>query len=175
MIHDNKKFQVERNICLQILVHMPVRTDRLLQILVLMVLSYKTLKTFLISFVAVNTGDSDIMSLNTDHGRYFIEKIVDNNNIKYVSDLSYSEFLDGLQDNNELLDEFVEILKQSRFKTYFLETPSINKKQIENKKFEFVLAKAETLENVHAEVEAFSQYFDQCSKNRYVRCFRQCK
>ena len=140
---------------------MPVRTDKLLQLLCLMFLSYWLLKTFFISVSVI----SQEMEKN---GKLFKPVGVDANNVKYESSVSYLEFLDGLQNNEPILNEFIDILRESSFSAYFFETPKVTHKTLGSTTFEFVLAKAERLESVAAEEETFRDHFGSCEERRLV-------
>ena len=138
---------------------MPVKTDKLLQLLCLMFLSYWLLKTFFISVSVIS------QEMEND-GKLFKPVRVDANNVKYVSSISYLQFLDGIQNEEKILKEFVDILKMSSFSAYFFETPKVTHKTLGSTTFEFVLAKAERLESVVAEEETFQDYFESCEEHR---------
>jgi hypothetical protein len=124
-----------------------------------MFLSYWLLKTFFISVSVIS------QEMEKD-GKLFTTKIVDANNVKYVSSISYLEFLDGIQNEEQILKEFIDILKMSSFSAYFFETPKVTHRTLGSTKFEFVLAKAERLESVVAEEETFRDHFESCEAHR---------
>ena len=137
---------------------MPVKTDKLLQLLCLMFLSYWLLKTFFIS-VSVISQEMD------KDGKLFTPEIFDDNNVKYVSSISYLEFLDSVQKDEKILNEFIDILRKSSFTAYFFETPKVTHKTLGSTTFEFVLAKAERLESVLAEEKTFRDHFESCEEH----------
>jgi len=143
---------------------MPVKTDKLLQLLCLMFLSYWLLKTFFISVSVIS------QEMEKD-GKLFKPVIVDANNVKYVSSLSYLKFLNGIQNDEQVLKEFIDILRESSFSAYFFETPKVTHETLGSTNFEFVLAKAERLESVEAEEETFRDHFGSCEENELVTNF----
>jgi len=143
---------------------MPVKTDKLVQVLCLMFLTYWLLKTFLVSV-------SVISQEMAAEGKLFTSERVDANNVKYASSMTYGEFLDNLQKKDNVLKEFIEILQKSEFQTYFFETPKVTRDTLKKTRFEFVLAKAQTLESVKAEESTFQEYFGLCDKERKVTNF----
>jgi len=149
----------------EIFQEMPVKTDKLVQVLCLMFLTYWLLKTFLVSV-------SVISQEMAAEGKLFTSEKVDSDNVKYVSTITYSEFLDGLlQEKESVLSEFIDILKKSEFQTYFFETPKITKDTMKKTTFEFVLARAQALESVTADESTFQEYFGLCDKERKVTNF----
>jgi len=143
---------------------MPVKTDKLVQVLCLMFLTYWLLKTFLVS-VSVISQEMD------KEGKVFTAEEVDSDNVKYLSNINYGEFLDGLQNNENVMKEFISILQQIPFKTYFFETPKVTRETLVSTKFEFVLARAPSLETVSPDESAFQDYFGLCDKDRTVTNF----
>jgi len=143
---------------------MPVKTDKLVQVLCLMFLTYWLLKTFLVSV-------SVISQEMAAEGKLFTSERVDANNVKYVSSMTYGEFLDSLQKKENVLKEFIDILQESEFKTYFFETPKVTHNTLKKTTFEFVLARAQALESVTAEESTFQEYFGLCDKERKVTNF----
>jgi len=143
---------------------MPMKTDKLVQVLCLMFLTYWLLKTFLVSVSVIS------QEMATEEKVFSSEK-VDANNTKYVSSMTYGEFLDGLQKKENVLKEFIDILKNSEFQTYFFETPKVTRDTLKKTSFEFVLARAQALESVTAEESAFQEYFGLCDKERKVTNF----
>ena len=88
---------------------MPLKTERFLPLVLLMFVTYFLLKTFLVGLLP---GSSTM-------GSHFTEKKIDSNTVKYKGDLSYRDFLEGLGDKTDVLDDLVGILKKSPFETYF--------------------------------------------------------
>jgi len=140
---------------------MPVKTDKLIQILCLMFLTYWLLKTFLISISVIS------QEMDKDD-ELFTAVEVDADNVKYVSSITYKEFLDKMEKKEIVLNEFIEILQKSKFRTYFFETPKVTSDTLPTEKFEFVLAKAGPLESVAADESTFQDYFGLCDDDRTV-------
>ena len=108
---------------------MAVKTNQLQQLLCLMFLS------------SCSSCKSDSVSQEMEkEGKLFTPVRVDASNVKYVSSLSYLEFLDGVQEDEQILNEFTDILKKSSFTTYFFETPKVTHTILGSTTFEFVLA-----------------------------------
>eukprot|EP00092_Neocalanus_flemingeri_P078220 GFUD01097240.1.p1 GENE.GFUD01097240.1~~GFUD01097240.1.p1 ORF type:complete len:163 (-),score=35.16 GFUD01097240.1:97-564(-) len=88
----------------------------------------------------------------------FEEIKLDDNTFKYRSKLSYKEFLCGLNEDETMLQDFINILKCSSFVTFFFETPKVSSSTL-NSTFEFILADAPQLNGARANSVAFSKYF----------------
>jgi len=129
-----------------------------------MFLSYWLLKTFLVS-VSVISQEME------KEDKLFTAVEVDANNDKYVSGMSYLKFLDSIQKDETVLNEFIDILRKSRFRAYFFETPKVTRGTLGTTTFEFVLAKAERLESVAAEEATFEDYFGSCAEDKLVTSF----
>jgi len=104
-------------------------------------------------------------------GKLFTSEKVDANNVKYVSSMTYGDFLDSVQKKGNVLKEFIDILKKSEFQTYFFETPKVSRDTLKKTTFEFVLARAQALESVTAEESTFQEYFGVCDMERKVTSF----
>ena len=83
---------------------MPVKTDKLLQLLCLMFLTYWLLKAFLVSVSVSEEMEQEVE-------KHFTQKIIDVNNVRYVSKLTYLEFLEGLNKDPNILKDFINILQ----------------------------------------------------------------
>jgi len=142
---------------------MPVKTDKLLQLLCLMFLTYWLLKAFLVSVSVSEEMEQEVE-------KHFTQKIIDVNNVKYVSKLTYLEFLEGLNKDPNILKDFINILQNVDFSSYFFETPKVTQKTLKSTTFEFVLAKADQLDSVQADERTFEDYFGSC-KDRLVTNF----
>eukprot|EP00092_Neocalanus_flemingeri_P027926 GFUD01030319.1.p1 GENE.GFUD01030319.1~~GFUD01030319.1.p1 ORF type:complete len:235 (+),score=52.50 GFUD01030319.1:102-806(+) len=136
---------------------MPVKTDKLLQLLCLMFLTYWLLRSLLVSVAVSEEMEEE------NENKLFTSKIVDVNTVKYVSQLTYVEFLQGLKNDPHILKDFINILKNSDFPAYFFETPKVTQKTLTSTTFEFVLAKADSLDSVQAEESTFEEYFGTCN------------
>jgi len=135
---------------------MPVSLDRLLPLLLLMFLSYSVLKVIITSLMI---GDSMATS------KIFKREQLDRNTFKYVSKITYRTFLESLLTDSDVRSEFFTVLKTSEFFAYFFETPKISEERLDEKKFEFILARASSLEGVSSDVDAFDDYFNACDKS----------
>ena len=82
----------------------------------------------------------------------------------YAKPSSCENFLTDLQEDSEVLNEFILILTKSKFSAYFFETPSVTKETL-NKPFEFVLVDAPQLVDVAADEDTFEEYFV-CNKDK---------
>ena len=116
---------------------------------------------------ATDSGGLPVISQEMENdGKLFTPVRVDANNVKYESSISYLEFLDGVQDDEQILNEFIDILRKSSFSTYFFETPKVTHRMLGSTTFEFVLAKAQRLESVAADEETFQDHFGSCEEHR---------
>jgi hypothetical protein len=129
-----------------------------------MFLTYWLLKTFLVSISVIS------QEMDKDD-KLFTAVEVDADNVKYVSSITYKEFLDKVEKKGIVLNEFIEILQKSKFRTYFFETPKVSRDTLQTTKFEFVLAKAGPLESVAADERTFQDYFGLCDDDRTVTNF----
>ena len=140
---------------------MPVKTERLLPLL----------GTFLGCYFAVKfLVNSLVMEDNPVVFKFSREKIEGVSVEKYTTDIKFKIFLEELQQKSRISEEFSSKLKSSSFKTYFFETPSVCKKTLDKKDFEFVLVDAKALQNIKSDASAFADYFD-CDREKSVTSF----
>ena len=100
---------------------MPVKTDRLLHLLVVLFGSYWLLKYCVRTVMRGETGD-------------YFTRVEDGEKVeKYRTEVSFKTFINDLQEKEDVLDAFIQILKRSKHKTYFFETPSIDKRNYDEK------------------------------------------
>ena len=138
---------------------MPVKTDRLLHLLVVLFGSYWLLKHCVRTVMRGETGD-------------YFTRVEDGEKVeKYRTEVSFKTFINDLQEKEDVLDAFIQILKRSKHKTYFFETPSIDKRNYDEKMFEFVLVDAPSLLNIEEDSDAFKEYFS-CDHSRTVVSFK---
>ena len=136
---------------------MPVKTDRLIPLLVIIFGSYWLLK---------NTIQTNVRR----HSSMFTQVEKSTKLEKYKTSFTYKQFLNNIQHDDDVLEEFIDVLKTSHFKTYFFETPSITKEELDSKVFEFVLVDAPALEDVAEDEGAFREYFS-CDQSSSVVSF----
>ena len=86
---------------------------------------------------------------------------------KVLTELTYREFLTKIVSEENFRSEFINILKRSRFGTYFFETPKVSKESLDDK-FEFILSSADALKNVRADKFTFQDYFGKCRDSTVV-------
>ena len=137
-----------------------MKIDRLLHLLSFLFGSYLIFKYSINSFLMDPVGEDD---------DYFWKRDISESIEHYSTRLSYKEFLERLQSDKTVLNQFIQLLKVSKHKTYFFETPSVQKSSID-RKFEFVLVAAPSLNNVEAETDTFRQYFN-CDNGKSVTTF----
>jgi len=130
---------------------MPLKSERLLPLIILMVAFYFALKALLFGLFPVG------LSMES----HFTEERVNPNTWKYKCDLTYREFLEGLSTRRKVLNEFISILKRSSFDTYFFETPPATETSL-NIPFEFILTNSMELKGVTEDREAFREHFNNC-------------
>ena len=122
---------------------MPVQTDKLLQLLGLVLLSYWLIKYSVMSLVSTESIEE-----------HFQVRRVSRDVDKIFTGVTYRQFLEKIQNEQSFRSEFLNVLKKSRFETYFFETPKVTKESLD-KKFEFILSAASELKNVKADKETF--------------------
>ena len=135
---------------------MPVHTDKLLHLLGLLLLSYWLVKFTIMSLVTSETV------------QHFHVRAESQNVDKIVTELTYRQFLQNIQSEEAFRTEFINILRKSRFETYFFETPKVSKISLDDVKFEFILSDAKDLQNVKADESTFQEYFVECKDSRVV-------
>jgi len=140
---------------------MPLKTKRLFPLLGLLLGSY-----FLLKFLVNSMVNTDVIHKNFEH----FEKIEEAEDVeKYISKESYEDFMEKLSSNKHVLDNFIKILKTSKFETYFFETPGVKLSTL-SRKFEFVLVDAPQLKGVQPDEDAFQEYFN-CDQKTMVATF----
>ena len=142
---------------------MPVKTERLLHLLGLLLGSYWLVKYSVNSMMSKDNTEEET---NKKYFKFYRESSTVN---KFSSSNSYESFLTDLQEDSEVLNEFIEILTQSKFSAYFFETPSVTKETLK-KPFEFVLVDAPELVDIAADEDTFEEYFD-CNEGKTVTSF----
>ena len=140
---------------------MPVKTERLLHLLGLILASYWLVKYSVNSMMSSYNKEGE--------NKYFVFNKESSTVNKYSSSITYLSFLIDLQEDSEVLNQFIEILTKSKFSAYFFETPSVTKETL-NKPFEFVLVDAPQLVDISADEDTFEEYFD-CSEDKSVTSF----
>ena len=138
---------------------MPVKTDRLVTLLFVMFVSFWLLKSLLFGLLP----DEVTMATSKLAPEFKSEKL-DSQTLKYKFNGSYRKFLRGLAEEDETLDSFVRILKGVPFPAFFFETPSVTSRSLDSD-FEFILARAEDLDNVPSDQTAFSDHFSACESS----------
>jgi len=133
---------------------MPLKTERFIPLLFLMLISYFVVKTVLVSLLPVNSAMKS----------YFTEERLDGSTVKYKCDISYRDFLEGLRAKTDILGDLVKTLKKGPFETYFFETPPATESSLDST-FEFILANAVELKGVTEDTEAFREHFDGCTES----------
>ena len=86
---------------------------------------------------------------------------------KIFTTVCYRQFLHKIQSEESFRREFINVLKNSRFETYFFETPKVTKQSLDDK-FEFILSAADELKNVRADKVTFQDYFRKCSDSTVI-------
>ena len=138
---------------------MPVKTDRLVTLLFVMFVSLWLLKSLLFGLLP----DEASMASSKIAPEFKSEKL-DSQTLKYKFNGSYRRFLRGLAEEDETLDNLVRILKGVPFPAFFFETPSVTSRSLDSD-FEFILARADDLENAASDETAFSEHFSGCASS----------
>ena len=140
---------------------MPVKTERLLPLLGTFLGCYFAFK-FLVNSLVMDDNPGVFTISREKIGQVSVEK--------FTSNIKFKTFLEELQQKSKISEEFFTKLKSSAYKAYFFETPSITRASLDKKNFEFVLVSAPVLQNIKADVSAFSEYFD-CDPQKMVTSF----
>lgn len=140
---------------------MPVKLTNLTLLFLLFVSLYYLVKFLIFSSVSR-------MQSSVDVSEVIFKKESESTSVeKYKTSYSYGHFLEKIESDQNLLKSFLEILRGTKFKAYYFETPKIEKKSLYSKKFEFVLVDAaKQLENVNPDEHAFQEYFHECASER---------
>ena len=141
---------------------MPVKTERLLPFLGTFLGCYFAFK-FLVNSLVMDDNPGAFTISKEKIGQVSVEK--------FTTNIKFKTFLEELQQKSKISEEFFAKLKSSDFQAYFFETPSITRASLEKKNFEFVLVSAPVLQNIKADVSAFSDYFDCDSHEKTVTSF----
>ena len=136
---------------------MPVHTDKLLHLLGLGLLSYWLIKYTIMSLLVSTESLQEHFQVTRESPE--VDKI--------FTEVSYRQFLNKIQDEESFRREFINVLKNSRFKTYFFETPKVTKQSLDDK-FEFILSAADGLKNVNADKDTFQDYFLKCKDSPVI-------
>ena len=73
--------------------------------------------------------------------------------------LNFKHFFTLLQQENEFLEKFIQVLQNISFDGYYFECPPVNSNNFDQKHFEFVIVKSETLQFRRENKEDFQDYF----------------
>ena len=86
------------------------------------------------------------------------------------NNLSYQRALDLIRDDTVFREAFLGVLRKATpsYRAYFFETPPTTSDVVREQEFEFVLAEAKALAGVPADLDSFSEYFDDCGKSTVV-------
>lgn len=90
-------------------------------------------------------------------------EVQDERVLKFKSETkTFQDFVNAIsgKECEEFFQEFVAILKNANFESFYFECPPINRKNVD-KKFEFVIVKSESLHRRKPDPEAFSEHFRQ--------------
>lgn len=135
---------------------MPVHTDKLIQLLGLLLVSYWLVKFTIMSLVSSQSIQN--FRVTTESQR--VDKI--------FTEVTYRQFLQNIMNEESFRSEFINVLRTSRFDAYFFETPKVTKKSLDNGKFEFILSVANELKNVKSDKTTFQEYFGKCKDSAVV-------
>ena len=124
-----------------------------------MFFSYWVLKAALVGILLPSGSQMEASKSKNN----FEEIALDRSTFKYKYRANYNKFLEGLKNKDQTLDDFVDILKECPFPAYFFETPKVTLKTL-TKDFEFILARADDLNNVRSDVHAFQEHFTSCKR-----------
>ena len=136
---------------------MPVHTDKLINLLGLGLLSYWLIKYTIMSLLVSSESLQEHFQVTRESPD--VDKI--------FTEVTYRQFLHKIQSEESFRREFINVLKNSRFKTYFFETPKVTKQSLDDK-FEFILSAADELRNVGADKVTFQDYFRKCKDSPVI-------
>lgn len=103
-------------------------------------------------------------TLNTNTDKY---SIVDSDEIV----VTFRQFFNGLQTSRQLRETFVTALRDSRFQSYFWETPCYTSLSMD-RAFEFVLVNAPRFVGMAADPSSFAEYIGDAEQAPDIRSFR---
>ena len=141
---------------------MPVKTERLLPLLGTFLGCYFAFK-FLVNSYVMDDHPGVFTLSREKNGQLSVEK--------FTSNIKFTTFLEELQHKSTISEEFFTKLKSSAFQSYFFETPSVTRDSLDKKDFEFVLVSAPALDDITADISAFSEYFDCDPQEKTVTSF----
>jgi len=78
--------------------------------------------------------------------------------VKNNNHLSYADWIEEMLISDELIIKFNDILKESKFISFFWEVKSVVLKELDQP-FEFVLVESKTLNRISSDDSSFSKYF----------------
>lgn len=156
---------------------MPVRLERLVPLLLLLLLTCWLLRWILISSLA---GPALAMA------GFTVQQLGAGPGVRITTHLTYRQFLtqlqvthycmiilkviaDLFQSDTETRAEFSRTLQQSQLPAFFLETPGVTRDTLDSVIFEFVLLPADRLVNIQPDQQTFAEHFNACKKGRQVK------
>jgi len=126
---------------------MPVKQERLIILIAICVLGYLSLKEVMEEMFTV-----------AEEPLFFHEEKISETTNRYVSLLTNGEFWTKIQEDPDLIQQFVDILMNNDFDAYFFETPCLNQIKLGNQ-FEFVLKSGGDLVGLEEDKSSFQSHF----------------